>query len=240
MVGRLIGAEDGIAHFAPDLAESVAFGDARYADIGELIRKTCEARGVAAPRSRHRHRSRPARRGKWISAISEPRSSRPASDPTTPAGSTFPTHSTTSASRSRATARARSSRASTSWASTSSASASRRPSWAPPRTPPFWPRGLRHRRAPRSRSSFASSYGSPSSTSLQSFARPPGRPGAAALGPSHRASGLQRSHQMSGGCAPGRLTSCARVALKAHIAGYGVAATAARRVVMRNRPSSPR
>ena len=49
LVGRLIGAEDGIAHFAPDLAESVAFGDARYADIGELIRKTCAARGVAAP-----------------------------------------------------------------------------------------------------------------------------------------------------------------------------------------------
>ena len=33
------GAEDGIAHLAPDLAESVAFGDARYADIGFLLVK---------------------------------------------------------------------------------------------------------------------------------------------------------------------------------------------------------
>ena len=49
LLGRLLGAKDGVAHFAPDLAESVAFGDARYADIGELIRKTCEARDVPAP-----------------------------------------------------------------------------------------------------------------------------------------------------------------------------------------------
>jgi putative flavoprotein involved in K+ transport len=49
LLGRLAGVEDGHAHFAPDLAESVAFGDARYADICELIRKSCAARGVPAP-----------------------------------------------------------------------------------------------------------------------------------------------------------------------------------------------
>lgn len=49
LLGHLEGAEDGTAHFAPDLTESVAFGDARHADIGELIRTTCAARGVVAP-----------------------------------------------------------------------------------------------------------------------------------------------------------------------------------------------
>ena len=47
--GRLAGVEDGIAHFAPDLADSVAFGDARHADACELIRKSCAERGIAAP-----------------------------------------------------------------------------------------------------------------------------------------------------------------------------------------------
>jgi len=49
MLGHLIGVEDGVAHFAPDLAESVAFGDGRYSDLCELIRKTCGARGVKPP-----------------------------------------------------------------------------------------------------------------------------------------------------------------------------------------------
>jgi putative flavoprotein involved in K+ transport len=49
LVGRVTGIEDGVAHFAPDLAESVAFGDARYADIAELVRKTCAARGTPPP-----------------------------------------------------------------------------------------------------------------------------------------------------------------------------------------------
>ena len=49
MLGHLIGVEDGVAHFAPDLAECVAFGDARYADLCGLIRKSCGARGVAPP-----------------------------------------------------------------------------------------------------------------------------------------------------------------------------------------------
>ncbi len=49
LLGRFIGAADGRAHFARDLAESVAFGDARYADVCELIRKACAARSVRAP-----------------------------------------------------------------------------------------------------------------------------------------------------------------------------------------------
>jgi putative flavoprotein involved in K+ transport len=36
-------------HFADDLAESVAFGDARYGEFCDLIRKTCSEGGVEAP-----------------------------------------------------------------------------------------------------------------------------------------------------------------------------------------------
>jgi putative flavoprotein involved in K+ transport len=49
LLGHFLGAEDGVAQLAPDLAESVAFGDARYGDLCELIRKTCAARGDPAP-----------------------------------------------------------------------------------------------------------------------------------------------------------------------------------------------
>ena len=49
LLGRFIGVADGRAHFARDLAESVAFGDARWAEICELIRKTCAARSLRAP-----------------------------------------------------------------------------------------------------------------------------------------------------------------------------------------------
>jgi len=49
MLGHFIGCEDGVAHFAPDLADSVAFGDARYSVLCELIRKSCAARGVKPP-----------------------------------------------------------------------------------------------------------------------------------------------------------------------------------------------
>jgi putative flavoprotein involved in K+ transport len=49
LLGHFMGVEDGMARFAPDLAESVAFGDARYADLCALIRKGCAERGVEAP-----------------------------------------------------------------------------------------------------------------------------------------------------------------------------------------------
>ncbi len=49
LLGHFTGVTDGRAHFAHDLAESVAFGDGRYAQLCELIRKTCAARSVRAP-----------------------------------------------------------------------------------------------------------------------------------------------------------------------------------------------
>jgi putative flavoprotein involved in K+ transport len=49
LLGHFIGVSGGRAQFARDLAGSVAFGDARYAEICELIRKTCAARSVRAP-----------------------------------------------------------------------------------------------------------------------------------------------------------------------------------------------
>lgn len=49
LLGHFTGVADGRAHFARDLAESVAFGDSRYADVGELIRKACAAGSVRAP-----------------------------------------------------------------------------------------------------------------------------------------------------------------------------------------------
>ena len=48
-MGRFEGCEDGIAYFAHDLEESVAFGDARYGDVCGLIRKTCIEKGMDVP-----------------------------------------------------------------------------------------------------------------------------------------------------------------------------------------------
>src|SRR5438309_593679 len=49
LLSRFIGVSDGRFHFGRDLAESVAFGDARWANNCELIRKACAARSVRAP-----------------------------------------------------------------------------------------------------------------------------------------------------------------------------------------------
>ena len=49
LVGRFLGAEDGRARFANDLADSVAFGDARYNDLRARIARLCTARGIAIP-----------------------------------------------------------------------------------------------------------------------------------------------------------------------------------------------
>jgi putative flavoprotein involved in K+ transport len=49
LVGHFLGATDGRAHFASDLAESVAFGDARYNDTRERIAKLCTARWIPVP-----------------------------------------------------------------------------------------------------------------------------------------------------------------------------------------------
>jgi len=49
LVGRLLEVEGGRAHFANDLAASVAFGDVRYNDIRRRIVELCARRGVEAP-----------------------------------------------------------------------------------------------------------------------------------------------------------------------------------------------
>jgi len=49
LIGRLAGVEDGRAHVADDLAESVAFGDAKYRDIRQLIRDQLGARAPDLP-----------------------------------------------------------------------------------------------------------------------------------------------------------------------------------------------
>jgi putative flavoprotein involved in K+ transport len=52
LLGHYIGVKDGIAYFAPDLAESVAFGDARYHDACEMIRKSVASKGSQIPEMR--------------------------------------------------------------------------------------------------------------------------------------------------------------------------------------------
>jgi putative flavoprotein involved in K+ transport len=49
LLGRLAGYEDGVAHFADDLAASVAFGDAKYTDLCGLIRKARIEKQVDVP-----------------------------------------------------------------------------------------------------------------------------------------------------------------------------------------------
>jgi putative flavoprotein involved in K+ transport len=49
LTGHLVGSEDGQAHFASDLADSVAFGDARYNDIRDLVRRSAADKGLPAP-----------------------------------------------------------------------------------------------------------------------------------------------------------------------------------------------
>ncbi len=49
LAGHLLGFEDGRARFAADLADSVAFGDARYGDICTVIRGSAVAQGLPAP-----------------------------------------------------------------------------------------------------------------------------------------------------------------------------------------------
>jgi putative flavoprotein involved in K+ transport len=49
LLGHFLAVENGQAVFAQDLAESVAFGDARYADLCAMIRGACAERGVPVP-----------------------------------------------------------------------------------------------------------------------------------------------------------------------------------------------
>jgi pyridine nucleotide-disulfide oxidoreductase len=52
LAGRYLGVEEGHLYFAPDLADSVAFGDARYADLRMLIRDHCAHAAIEAPELR--------------------------------------------------------------------------------------------------------------------------------------------------------------------------------------------
>jgi putative flavoprotein involved in K+ transport len=49
LLGRLAGVAEHHAFFANDLADSVAFGDARYNDIRKVLTEQLPARGIAAP-----------------------------------------------------------------------------------------------------------------------------------------------------------------------------------------------
>ena len=49
LTGRLHGAGENTIHFAADLDESVAWGDARYADIGNLLQQAALSRGAPPP-----------------------------------------------------------------------------------------------------------------------------------------------------------------------------------------------
>jgi putative flavoprotein involved in K+ transport len=49
LVGRFVGAEDGQLRFADDLAESIAWGDARYRDFSGLVERLCTERGLEVP-----------------------------------------------------------------------------------------------------------------------------------------------------------------------------------------------
>jgi len=49
LTGRFLGAGGGEARFAPDLAESVAWGDARHRELMDLFRRTAAERGLEQP-----------------------------------------------------------------------------------------------------------------------------------------------------------------------------------------------
>jgi len=49
LLGHLAGVDGNSARFAPDLLESVAFGDARYNDIRHLMQEQLSAKGMAIP-----------------------------------------------------------------------------------------------------------------------------------------------------------------------------------------------
>lgn len=49
LTGHFLGAEDGQARFASDLAESVAWGDERYRQLGDLFRRLAAEQGLEPP-----------------------------------------------------------------------------------------------------------------------------------------------------------------------------------------------
>ena len=51
LVGHFLGANESGARFAPDLAETMAWGDARYGDLMQLFRKTAARLGLSDPQT---------------------------------------------------------------------------------------------------------------------------------------------------------------------------------------------
>ena len=51
LVGHFLGADEIGARFAPDLAETMAWGDARYGDLMQLFRKTAAKLGLPDPQT---------------------------------------------------------------------------------------------------------------------------------------------------------------------------------------------
>jgi putative flavoprotein involved in K+ transport len=49
LLGRFAGADGSVAHFAPDLEESVAWGDARYRELMDTFQKHAATRGIRVP-----------------------------------------------------------------------------------------------------------------------------------------------------------------------------------------------
>ena len=49
LTGHFLGFEDGTIRFADDLADSVAWGDDRYRELGQLIQDLCTERGIDHP-----------------------------------------------------------------------------------------------------------------------------------------------------------------------------------------------
>ncbi|MDF2712758.1 MAG: FAD-dependent oxidoreductase, partial [Nonomuraea muscovyensis] len=135
LLGRLAGVAGHRAAFAGDLADSVAFGDARHADIRTLLGEQLPPRASRRPSCPTPRPFTPTRRWSWTSTGSGWRSSPPGSAPTMGTGCGSPP-STPWASHAPTTGPARRSRACPSAASTSSASASPRSCSAWARTPP--------------------------------------------------------------------------------------------------------
>jgi Pyridine nucleotide-disulphide oxidoreductase len=134
LTGHFLGATGGEARFAPDLGESVAWGDERYDQFASLVRNHARERGLDEPAL-----DEPApfddRRPERVDLRGFGASSSPRDSARTTHGWPGREPSTGLAFRSTRTVRARRYPGCTSWASTSSASASRHCSSGSVRTP---------------------------------------------------------------------------------------------------------
>jgi hypothetical protein len=138
LTGHLIGVSDHRARFASDLPESLAWGDERYRQLMDLVRKLVAERDIAPRTSRSRVDSMLVHPKASTCRDSALQSSRQGSDPTTARGYRGPKHSRSLDSPCNETARVRLSRVCIFWVSTSSASASHRSLVASARMRRLW------------------------------------------------------------------------------------------------------